>query len=180
VIRRSIARRYARGLFAVGERDGKFGDYLRQMKDVLSVIEAGEQLKRALTLPLLEIERRREVLADLVKALSIDPALSAFLAFLLERNRMNYLPMICEAFERMVDELGGVVKGVGYSPYPVSEAVRLRLEEALGERLNKKVQLDIREDRSLIGGMKVVVGGMRIDGSVKRQLELLNESMLKE
>ncbi len=180
MIRQSIARRYAKGLFAVGEKDGKYRDYLQQMADVLSVIEAGPQIGRALTLPLLEIEKRRELLGELVRAVSAAPAPAALLSLLLERNRVNYLPLICETYEAMVNEKEGVVKGVGYSPYPMSEDAQRRLEEALGERLEKKVQLDIRQDASLIGGIKVIVGGLRIDGSVKRQLELLNESMTKE
>jgi F-type H+-transporting ATPase subunit delta len=180
VIRQSIARRYAKGLFAVGERDGKEGEYLRQMKEVLSVLEAGPRLATALTLPLLKMEKRRELLSDVVKALGASPACSAFLSLLLEKNRINYLPLICEAFEGMVDEKAGVVKGVGYTPYPLSGDVRAKIEDALARRLDKKVQLDMRQDASLIGGIKVVVGGYRIDGSVKRQLELLNERMLKE
>ena len=93
---------------------------------------------------------------------------------------MGYLPLILGVYEDMVDEKEGRVKGVGYSAYPVSEAVKARIEEALEEKLRKKVHLDIKEDKGLIGGIKVIVGGMRIDGSVKRQLELLNESMMKE
>lgn len=180
MIRQSIARRYAKGLFAVGERDGKYGEYLRQMKDILSVFEAGPKLATALTLPLLEVEKRKDLLSDVVKAVGASPSVSAFLTLLLEKNRMNYLPLICEAFEGMVDEKAGVVKGIGYTPYPLSGDVRAKIEEALSRRLDRKVELDMRQDTSLIGGIKVVVGGFRIDGSVKRQLELLNERMLKE
>jgi len=180
VIRQSVARRYAKGLFSVGEKDGKYGEYLRQLRNVLSVFEAGPRLARALTLPLLEVEKRKELLSDVVKAVGASPVPSAFLGLLLEKNRMNYLPLICEALEEMVDEKAGVVKGIGYTPYPMSGDVRAKIEEALARRLDRKVELDMRQDTSLIGGIKVVVGGFRIDGSVKRQLELLNESMLKE
>ena len=71
-------------------------------------------------------------------------------------------------------------RGTMYSAYPVPDDTKARIEGALGERLNKKVELLSVEDKELIGGLKVIVGGMRIDGSVKRQLELLNESMMKE
>jgi F-type H+-transporting ATPase subunit delta len=180
VIRQSIARRYAKGLFAVSERDGKDRESLREMRDVLAVMEAGPKLARALTLPLIEAEKRKELLSDVLKAVGTSPVVSAFLSLLLEKNRMNYLPLICEAFERMADEKAGIVKGIGYAPYPVSGDARTRIEEVLARRLDRKVQLDMHEDASLIGGIKVVVGGFRIDGSVKRQLELLNERMLKE
>ena len=131
-------------------------------------------------MPLLEIDKRKELLSDIVKAPRLEAAPAALLGLLLERNRMNYLPSICDAYEEMVDEKEGLVRGVGYSAYPVAEDAKKRVEEALGERLGKRVLLDMREDRSLIGGIKVIVGGFRIDGSVKRQLELLNESMMKE
>jgi F-type H+-transporting ATPase subunit delta len=180
LIRLSIARRYARGLFAVGEKDGRYKEYLGQLDEFLQVVEKGPKIEHALMLPLLEMDKRKELLADIIKALAMEAAPAALLGLLIERNRMNYLPSICDAYEEMVDDKEGLVKGVGYSAYPVSEAAKTQIEEALGAKLSKRVQLDMREDKDLIGGIKVIVGGLRIDGSVKRQLELLNESMMKE
>jgi F-type H+-transporting ATPase subunit delta len=180
LIRQSIARRYAKGLFSVGVKDGKYRDYLDQLDETLIVLKKAPKLDRALIMPLLEMEKRKEILADLTGALGLSATLSALLSLLLERNRMNYLPMIRAAYEEMANNREGVVKGVGYSAYPLSDKAKVRIEEALGEKLNKKVLLDIREDKGLIGGIKVVIGGLRIDGSVKRQLEILNESMVKE
>ena len=180
MIKQSVARRYARGLFAVGERDGRFKEYLDQLDLFLQVVDKGPKIERALMLPLLEMGKRKELLSDIIKALAIMPAPSALLYLLIERNRMNYLPSILNAYEEMADEKEGLVKGVGYSAYPVTEDVLAQIEEALGARLEKRVQLEMREDQSLIGGIKVIVGGLRIDGTVRRQLELLNESMMKE
>lgn len=180
MIKQSIARRYARGLLAVGERDGLYREYLKQLDEFLQVVEKGPKIETALMVPILKMEKRKELLSEIVKSLGLVAAPAALLHLLLERNRMNYLPKICDAYEEMVDEKEGLVRGVGFSAYPVSEAAKGRLEEALGAKLEKRVQLDMREDKSLIGGIKVIVGGLRIDGSVKRQLELLNESMMKE
>lgn len=180
MIRLSIARRYARGLFAVGERDGRFKEYLDQLDGFLQVVDKGPKIEQALMLPLLEMDKRNELLSDIIKALAMEPPPAALLALLLERNRMPYLPAICNAYEEMVDNKQGLVRGVGYSAFPMSETAKARIEEALGARLKKRVQLDMREDKDLIGGVKVIVGGLRIDGSVRRQLELLNESMMKE
>ena len=180
MIRQSIARRYAKALFAVGEKDGKYRDYLKEMGEIVSAVEGEPRLKKALLLPFLEMDRRKDVLSDFIKVLSLSPPVVTLLGLLLDRDRMGYLSLIHSAYEDMVDEKEGRVKGVGYSAYPLSEELKARIEEALGERLRKKVRLDIKEDKDLIGGIKVIVGGMRIDGSVKRQLELLNKSMLKE
>jgi len=180
LIRQSIARRYAKGLFSVGVKDGRYRDYLGQMDEALSVLKTEPRLDRALVLPLLKMEQRKDILADFTKALGLSNTLVALLALLLEKNRMNYLSLIRNAFEEMANDREGIVKGVGYSAYPLSDDAKIKLEQALGDRLTKKVLLEVKEDKDLIGGIKVIIGGYRIDGSVKRQLEVLNESLMKE
>lgn len=180
MIKQSIARRYARGLFSVGVKDGRYRDYLKEMDEVLSVLKGAPKLTKALELPLLEMEKRKEILADLTKSLGLSNPSIALLDLLLERNRVNYLPMIRVAYEEMANAKEGLVKGVGYAAYPLSDEAKGRIEQVLGEKLNKKVFLDFQEDKELIGGIKVLIGGLRIDGSIKRQLEILNESMMKE
>ena len=83
-------------------------------------------------------------------------------------------------YAELVDEKEGRTKGQIFTPYPLSDDIKGRIEKVLGERFGKQVQLSTVEDKSLIGGVKVIVGGLRIDGSVRHQLELMNESILKE
>jgi F-type H+-transporting ATPase subunit delta len=180
LIRQSIARRYAKGLFAAGVKDGGYREYLDEMDGILAVLAKEPRLDKALMLPLFEMEKRKGILLDLTRALGVSPVLVALLGLLLERNRMTYLPLIRAAYEEMVNDREGLVRGTGYSAYPLSDDTKVRIEEALGEKLNRKVLLDVKEDRELIGGIKVIIGGLRIDGTVRRQLELLNERMMKE
>jgi F0F1-type ATP synthase delta subunit len=53
-------------------------------------------------------------------------------------------------------------------------------EKELGAKLGKEDLLTVREDKSLIGGVRVAIKGTIIDGSVKRQLHTLQENILKE
>jgi F-type H+-transporting ATPase subunit delta len=180
LIRRSVARSYAKGLFAAGEKDGRFKEYLSQIGDVLEVVNASTPVRRVLTLPLFEMDKRREALSEFKRSLGVSAPVGALLDLLLEKNRMTYLSAIRDAYEQIVDDKEGRVSGAVYSPYPLPDDARSRIEEALGARLGKKVELRVEEDKELIGGLKAVVGGLRIDNSVKRQLELLNESLVKE
>jgi F-type H+-transporting ATPase subunit delta len=180
LIRQSIARRYAKGLFAVGDKDGKYGTYFEDLEQIMGVVEANEKLKNALMLPLLEMSKRRDLLSDVVRALALSPTVANLLQLLLENHRIDYLPFIRNLYTELVDEKEGRTKGQIFTPYPLSDDSKARIEQALSERLGKKVQLSPVEDKSLIGGVKVVVGGLRIDGSVRHQLELMNESILKE
>ncbi len=180
MISHSIAKRYAKALFGVGEKDGNYRKYLSELESLLELVAKEPKLKTTLMLPLLEMEKRKELLAEVARLLALSPAVSGTLQMLLEKNRISYVPLVKEEYAGLVDEKEGRVKGVLYTAYPLNGNAKSRIEEALSTRLSKKVELAMNEDRELIGGVKVIVGGLRIDGTVKRQLEILNERIMKE
>lgn len=180
MISRSIAKRYAKGLFAVGEKDGKYRSYLEELEGVLDVFEREQRLKKALMLPLLEVQKRKELLSDVMRSLGVSPSVSSLFNMLIENNRMGYLPVIRDVYRELVDDKEGRVRGTLWAAYPLEETSRNRIAEALKDKFNKEVVLETVEDRSLIGGVKVVIKGTIIDGSVKKQIETLKENILKE
>ena len=163
MISQSIAKRYAKGLFNVGEKNGKYKEYQSEIEGILGVFDREERLKRAIVLPLVEVEKRREVLSDVLKSLQVSSPLASMFTMLLEKNRMGYLSLIRDVYNDLVDEKEGRVKGTLWTAF-----------------LGKEVLLTVREDKSLIGGVKVAIKGTIIDGSVKRQLHTLQENILKE
>jgi F-type H+-transporting ATPase subunit delta len=180
LIRQSIAKRYAKGLFGVGEKDGNYRTYLKEIETIVTLFEKEEKLKKALMLPLLEIEKRKEILSDLVKSIGLSLPLANVLTMLLEKNRMAYLPFIKEAYEELADEKEGRIRGTLWTAFPLEEALKARIADVLKQWMKKEVVLNIIEDRSLIGGIKINMRGTIIDGSIKMQLETLKENILKE
>ncbi len=180
MISQSIAKRYAKGLFNVGEKNGKYKEYQAEIEGVLSVLDKEERLKRAIVLPLVEVEKRKEVLSDVMKSLKISSPLASMFTMLLEKNRMGYLNLIRDVYNDLVDEKEGRVKGTLWTAFPVSDEIKVKIEKELGTRLSKQVTLAVQEDKNLIGGVKVAIKGTIIDGSVKRQLHTLQENILKE
>jgi F-type H+-transporting ATPase subunit delta len=180
LISRSIAKRYAKGLFAVGEKNGKYRSYLEELEGVLSVFDKEERLKKALMLPLLEVQKRKELLSDVMRALGVSPSVSSLFNILVENNRMGYLPVIRDVYQELVDDKEGRVRGTLWTAYPLEETSRNRIAEVLKDKFNKEVTLETLEDKSLIGGVKVVIKGTIIDGSVKKQIETLKENILEE
>ena len=180
MISHSIAKRYAKALFGAGEKDGNYKNYLGELGAILDLVEKEPRLRTTLMLPLLEMAKRRDLLSEVVRLLGVSPPVAGTLQMLLEKNRITYLSLVREEYSQLVDEKEGRVKGVLYTAYPLASDAKARIEEALGHRLQKKVELAVTEDRDLIGGVKVIVGGLRIDGTVRRQLDILNERIMKE
>lgn len=180
MISQSIAKRYAKGLFAVGEKDGKYRDYLDEIEKILKVFNEEKQLGKTLMLPILEMKKRKELLGDVMKVLSVSIPLANLFSMMLEKNRMGYIHMIRDVYSNLVDEKEGRIRGTLYTAYPLTDIMQRRIEEGLRSKLHKDVALQVIEDKALIGGVKVIVQGTIIDGSVKQQLETLKENILKE
>ncbi len=180
MISQSIAKRYAKGLFAVGEKNGKYRDYLDEIEKILKVFDKEKQLGKTLMLPILEMKKRKELLGDVMKVLSVSIPLANLFSMMLEKNRMGYIHMIRDVYSNLVDEKEGRIRGTLYTAYPLADIMQRRIEEGLKNKLHKDVALQVIEDKALIGGVKVIVQGTIIDGSVKQQLETLKENILKE
>jgi F-type H+-transporting ATPase subunit delta len=63
------------------------------------------------------------------------------------------------------------------TPRHLKDPARQKLGEALEKMTSRKVRMEIREDRSLIGGLVVKIGDLVLDGSIKAQIEGLKESL---
>jgi len=180
LISQSIAKRYAKGLFNVGEKNGKYREYQSEMEGVLGVFDKEERLRKAIVLPLVEVAKRREVLSDVLRSLEVSSPLASMFTMLLEKNRMGYLSLIRDVYNDLVDEKEGRVKGTLWTAFPIDDAAKAKIEKELGVKFQKEVMLTVQEDKSLIGGVKVAIKGTIIDGSVRRQLHTLQENILKE
>jgi F-type H+-transporting ATPase subunit delta len=70
-----------------------------------------------------------------------------------------------------------VASGEAVSAAPLAEGQKEALRAVLGMSLGLTVNLKTREDPSLLGGLRVTIGGRRYDGSVRAQLRALRERL---
>ncbi|HIC96113.1 TPA: ATP synthase F1 subunit delta [Candidatus Bipolaricaulota bacterium] len=177
---KEVAYSYASALWELGAEEGRMRldrleEDLQYSWRVLSLSEF--ELLRALRHPLIPKRDKlmlvREVFSEL------DELVRNLLLLLVERGRVAYLGGILEEFRRLREEREGLIRAVVFSPFPLGElrgAIRGRLEELTG----KEVRLEERLDRSLIGGVKIKMGDLVLDGSVRAKLEQLCEELLLE
>lgn len=67
--------------------------------------------------------------------------------------------------------------GEAVSATPLGEAQLQALRAAIGKSLGLTVDLKTRVDESLLGGLRVTIGGRTYDGSVRTQLRALRERL---
>jgi F-type H+-transporting ATPase subunit delta len=99
-----------------------------------------------------------------------------FLELLIEKKRYELFAMIAAVYGRLVADKRGVVKAVVRSARPLSADARKTLAARLKIFAGKDIELDVKEDPELIGGVSVTIGDWVLDSSLRGQLRRLRES----
>lgn len=169
MINKSIARRYAGGLFLLGiEKDmlEQLGNELRLVQETLDKeVDLTKVLEHKLISPTEKVELIRQVFGD-----SVSGEVISFLGIIIQKNRQNYIFNIAEEFGLLVDEAQGIAGVDLLTAAPLEQDVESKLVSQLEGLLKKKIRLRKIVNPELLGGMVINVGDQRIDASLKRQL----------
>ena len=81
-------------------------------------------------------------------------------------------------FGEFVDERTGVVEARVQSAQAMTGPQTEALVAALARRTGKTIRLQLRQDPSILGGVKVQIGSTVYDASIQGQLRLLKAQLL--
>lgn len=174
----AAARGYARALIAVASAQGDPARLAAELRQVSQAIERQPKLRAALTHPGLGADKRSSLVAALFAEGS--PELRGLLALLAERGDLALVPQLAQAFARAWNERRRVVSAEVVSAVPLDDAQRTALAGALAGTSGRGVEIDLRVDPSLLGGLMVTMGGTTFDGSVRAQLQSLRRRLVGE
>lgn len=172
-----IARKYARGLFEAGRHTNVLDSLYDEAESLLAYLRQDRQLLAFLTAPQIKDEHKESVVRDTF-ATRVSKTFLSFLLLLVTKHRIDHLDSILDRFIGLVKAHHGILPTRVVSAFPLSGADRDRLTAELATRTGKKIELTVVEDRSLIGGIIVIVGNKIMDYSVKHYLGVLKSRLL--
>ena len=114
---------------------------------------------------------------QLIPALGLSAVSGNFLLLLNQKARLDYLKKIYESYLLLSDQASGISRANVFSARPLSDQFKERLIKSLQKRTGKTIIAEFRLDRELIGGVKVQIGSLLLDGSVKAQLKLMEDKL---
>jgi F-type H+-transporting ATPase subunit delta len=164
----SAARRFARALLEVAEKqkaserlDGELAEFAR-------AFGASDELRRALSHPAVPNDKKTAV----VNALCRDGSdlLKGILKILVEHHEALLIPAVAAAFHEALNVRKGIASAEAYSAVPLDGSETKALEAALKKTAGREVELVTRVEPGLLGGVLVRMGGRTYDGSVRSHL----------
>jgi F-type H+-transporting ATPase subunit delta len=168
---RTSANRYARALLDVAVKEADPQVVEGELAAVTETFTGHADLWQVLTNPAVPSPKKRAVVHDLLARLGAGPVVGKLTLLLAERDRLQLLPELLEAYRSRLLDHQNVVRAVVTSAVPLPDAQVSGLQESLARLTGRKVVLSVAADAGLMGGVVTQIGSTVYDGSVKRQLE---------
>jgi F-type H+-transporting ATPase subunit delta len=167
---------YASALFEVARAEGNLERVEAELYQVARAIEGSDELRSKLTDQAIPVELRQGIIEELLGTRTM-PVTKALVSFVVGSGRGRDLAAIIDLMvRRSADERAEAVAEVR-SAIPLDDDQRDRLAAALSARTGQKVSVKVNVDPSILGGIVATIGDTVIDGSVRRRLEQLRESL---
>ena len=167
---------YASGLFQLAEELDRVDEIRDEIEAVDQTIKSEPDFRKVLINPAIQKSSKKQILENVFKGRVSDEMIS-FLKILVDKQRIGELHTIAHAFYKMVDDKRGLDYGEIWSRVPLSDEQIKKFETEAGNLLGKNVELENKIDESLLGGVKLFVGGKVIDASIAARLEEITRRM---
>jgi F-type H+-transporting ATPase subunit delta len=179
VIKTAVARRYAQALFEL--LDASTIDPTRAALTGLGeAIKDSVSLRHVVASPTFGAEEKIAVLAELGSRLGCPPVGKTFLAQLVKKNRVGFLPEIAEAFVKLADASKGTQQISVSSATALPTAEQDRISTRLGEMLKRQVDVTFLTDARHLAGVQIHLGSTVVDSTVRGRLQAMQSLLSKE
>jgi F-type H+-transporting ATPase subunit delta len=173
----TLVHRYARSLFGAA-RDGQLLGPVR--KDLAALhdlwLEQGE-LKALLMNPGLSRKKVRAILEALATRMEVCDMTRAFIALLLEKDRLEILADTQPEFEKLVREYEGKIEVRVTTAVPADESLQRHIMAHLKEKSGKDPIVQWHQDSGILGGLVIEWPDRVFDGSLARKVDNMKERL---
>lgn len=177
-MKQQAVKRYAKMFFnAVGVE--AVPKALDELMAVNAVMEKSREFRGLLENPLFTLEEREKVMRQASDRLNLSENTLRFILFLAEQMVIASLP---ELIRRVMDiylEKKKRAKATVVTPIDTNNKYDETLKASLRKLTGKEIDIEYVVDPSLLGGVTVKVGSTMYDSSVRGQLRLLKDDLMK-
>lgn len=173
-----IAERYAKALCSSLE-DGALDSTGKMLREAAAIFTESDMLHNLLRSPAIDMDKRREVLRQVLAAAELDESVRQVAEVLLLRGRIDLLPDVAVVFGMLADTRLNRVRATVTTAAETTPEQEERLLVALKAWSGKDVRMEREVDPEILGGVVARVGDTVIDGSVHTRIKRLREFALE-
>jgi F-type H+-transporting ATPase subunit delta len=171
----TIARPYAEAAFRLADAQGKLAEWSAALAN-LAAVAADGRVRAAVSDPNLPAAKVAGLIISILAG-KLSGDAENFVRVLADNGRLGVLTEIRTHFEALKNEREGTVEAEVYTAFEMDQGQVADLVSRLEKNTGRKVKARVSVDKSLIGGVKLVIGDKVIDGSARAQLSALENAL---
>lgn len=174
-----LAYRYAHALLDTALKEGQDALMLRCLKTLQENWTRFPALREAIMNPVLTPDKKKQLL-HVAAGKVMSPLLNRFFSLLLTHNREMFSGRIASAYIDLWYDTHQIIRGELYTASPLPAALSEELKRILQKALhNDRIELQKKCLPDLIGGFVLQIDSLRVDVSVRSELQYLKMNLLK-
>ena len=171
--------RYARALFEVSKENNEQEKIENDAKNFQIILKESRDFQNFIKNPTQTISHQNEVIDLLSKRLNFSKNLKNFLLLLIEKRRIFFVKKILESFLKLCSHKRGEIKASLISSKELSQIDLDKISDELSNAIGSNLKFNFTVDKELIGGLKLQLGSIMIDTSIKNKLKKYEQTLLE-
>lgn len=167
---------YGQALYDLALSEGLSGPILEELTVLCRSFEAEPDFIRLLGTPNLSKEERCRILDDSFRG-KIQPYLLNFLKILTEKSYMRHFSDCCAAYRDCYNRDNGILPVRAVAAVDLTADQRQRLTGKLSALTGKTVDLSVKVDANVLGGIRLDYDGKRLDDTVAHRLDAIRTAL---
>ncbi|HAG43979.1 MAG TPA: ATP synthase F1 subunit delta [Clostridium sp.] len=156
--------------------EDKLDEFRDELKFISDEIKKEPQFQIILEHPELSKEDKKDMLTSVFEE-NVSKSVLTLCYNLIDNSMENYFNRIGKDFDDKINDKYGVIEAVVYTVLPINADSMKKLKEILTKKLQKRVILSNKVDKSIVGGVVLKVGDKLIDVSIKGRLDDIHTSI---
>ena len=167
---------YAEAFFELALEENAIDQYETEAKLVLDVLRAEVDFQAIIKHPRISEAKKFDMLKNILSD-KVSEHFLGLLNLIITKNRESYLEEILENYLNEVLVHKGILVAKVITPAELNEKQQSKLKAELTKKLGKEIILKLIIDESLIAGLKIIVDGYIIDGSLKARIKDMKNTL---
>jgi F-type H+-transporting ATPase subunit delta len=172
-----MAGRYATALFELALAEKSIDAVKADLNGFAALVDASDDLRRFVRSPVLGADEQLRALSAVLDKTGIGGLAAKFLKVVAANRRLFAARDMVRAFSRLVAHHNGAVTAEVTLAETPSEAHLATIKDTLKAVTRQDVQVDVKVDPAIIGGLIVKLGSRMVDSSLRTKLNSIKQAM---
>ena len=167
---------YGQGLYALAREEALEDLILQELAVLITAFKEQPDFLKLLASANVPKEERLGVIDSSFRG-KAHPYVLNFLKLLTEKGYITHFLDACEAFREQYNQAKGILQVRAVSALPLTDSQKMQLTDKLAAITGKTIDLVCKEDKSVLGGIRLSYNGIQVDGTVQSRLQAMEKAL---